>query len=96
MNRLRLRNSGRLDRSKDTTPLDSDRESLHFPAGGVFGVPVPPSSPRSPSTNTINSVRDIERTLDRMQSQLDEISTEVEQVFHLPNDPRDWTPPAAA
>lgn len=92
MNRLLLRNSGRLGHSKGFQPLESDAESFHFPEGGVFGAPTSAPS-QSPITDTM---RDIEHTLDRMQAQMDSIAGQVEEVYHLPTTPPDWTPPAAA
>lgn len=92
MNRLRLRNPGQGTHSRGFEPLKSDRDSFHFPEGGVFGAPETARS-QSPVTDT---VRDIEGVLDRMQSQLDSISEQVEEVYHLPTTPPDWTPPAAA
>lgn len=89
MNRLRLRNPDRAAHSRGFEPLQSDRESFHFPEGGVFGA-----APAGPLV--ADPVSDIEQTLDRMQMQLNQLAGEVDQVFHLPTTPPDWTPPAAA
>ena len=92
MNRLRLRNPGQAAHSRGFEPLKSDRESFHFPEGGVFGAPAASHG----ATAVSDHVGDIERTLDRMQAQLDSIADQVEEVYHLPTTPPDWTPPAAA
>ncbi|MEQ9616577.1 MAG: hypothetical protein RLN60_00935 [Phycisphaerales bacterium] len=80
--------------SRDTSHrLDSDREVLPFPAGGVFGSPN--------VTGPARTVRDIERTLDTMQRQLNELSDAVDEVLKFSDfveDESDFipTPPSAA
>lgn len=75
-----------------THRLESDRESLHFPLGGVFG-PAPSHS----SANDAEVVDGIDQSLRSMRRQLDELRREVDTSLHLPGEPpRDRTPPHRA
>ena len=72
--------------------LESDRETLHFPQGGVFG----PASSHS-STKDAEVVDGVDQSLQSMRRQLDELRREVDASLHLPSEPpRDWTPPHRA
>ena len=81
--------------------IDSDRETLPFPEGGVFGA----GANDTPRDATLD---DIERTVDRMQSSLDELERELgaelgrelgDVIAHIGDDaePGDgaWPPSAA-
>jgi len=68
------------------------RSVLPFPAGGVFG-----SSSNAPT----KTVKDIEKTLDTMQRQLNELSNAVDEVLKFSeyvdtDDSASPAPPAAA
>ena len=52
--------------------IESDRELLPFPAGGVFGAP-----------EHEETVREIERTLGTMQQQLDQLGEAVDDVLRF-------------
>ena len=55
--------------------LESDREALPFPAGGVFGD--------EPDLAHQETVRELERTLSTMQRQLDELGEAVDDVLRF-------------
>jgi len=75
-----------------TNKLNSDREVLPFPQGGVFGD--------TPSTAPNRTVLEIGKTLDTMQQQLNELSEAVDDVLKFSDftDPIDGghIPPSAA
>ena len=52
--------------------INSDREVLPFPAGGVFGAP-----------EHEKTVRELEQTLDTMQKQLDQLGEAVDDVLRF-------------
>ena len=73
--------------------IDSDREVLPFPSGGVFGHPAP--------LDADTTVRELERTLSTMQRQLNELGRAVDDVLrfteYVDDDSSDApTPPSAA
>lgn len=93
MNRLRIRHRMQ-HAAKPAVRLESDREVLRFPEGGVFGCCARKTS------ESDDVIAGVERVLDRMQAQLDELSEDVDRVFHLPrpapSNDDDWQPPSAA
>ncbi len=84
MSDLRIANTDHAER------IESDREVLPFPRGGVFGY-ARGSAPRT-------DVSEIERTLDTMKAQLNELSEAVDEVlkFSEYTDPGETSPNSAA
>ena len=87
--------------------FESDRESFPFPAGGVFGAPTTDPSSDDDTPGTADAHR-VLRTIQRMQSSLDELErelgNELERELHdaagvigrIESDhDDDWPPPAA-
>ena len=76
--------------------FESDRESLPFPIGGVFG-PLREGEPEEGVVwDTNDVVNAIERTIDRMQDQLNELETDVESVIaHIGREGDPFRPSAA-
>lgn len=78
-------------RVHDPEILGSDAEVLHFPQGGVFGV--------IGGGSRFSGVRDgfiveLDRTLERMQKDLQSVAEQIDDRFRLP--PNDRCPPRAA
>lgn len=75
--------------------FESDRDSLPFPVGGVFG-PVEGGPEESVVWRTGDVVEAIERTIDRMQDQLSELESDVECVIaHIGRGSDPFRPSAA-
>lgn len=73
-------NNVQFNTTKSRDRIESDREVLPFPAGGVFGAP-----------EHEKTVREIERTLGTMQQQLDQLGEAVEDVLRFTEYTRDET-----
>lgn len=64
--------------------IDSDRDVLPFPSGGVFGpgrdqtAETPPSNQTTPD-GTLNLTRSIESELDNLQRGLDQLTIQIEE-----------------
>lgn len=73
--------------------LDSERESLPFPAGGVFGIePLRISVEETRSTDdVIASIQDVLRS---MHQQMEQLADEVDEILHFPPDGPDLDPAA--
>ena len=71
-----------------TERIDSDRDSLPFPAGGVFAGQKPSTDTsegeRQMMTSTDDVIANIDRLFDVMQGQLDTVTEEAEHRLHLP------------
>ncbi|MEM8835837.1 MAG: hypothetical protein AAGD00_08455 [Planctomycetota bacterium] len=71
MNRDRIR----FDPGPGSTTFDSDRETLPFPAGGVFGTDAPHDAP------VTDAAEMAQRAIERMQSKLDDLREGIDVVF---------------
>jgi hypothetical protein len=79
--------------------IDSDRESLPFPSGGVFAGQKTAQSEEENDmyTTTDDVIANIDRLFDVVQGQLDTVSEEVEHHLHLPaSEENDYDPLPAA
>lgn len=79
-----------------TARLESDRDCLPFPVGGVFGpISHEDPAPMNDDWDRMDTISVIENVLDRMQGQLDELEEGVEDVIaHIGQD-GGWRPSAA-
>ncbi|GAB4549817.1 MAG: hypothetical protein Tsb0013_11290 [Phycisphaerales bacterium] len=80
--------------------FESDADTLPFPVGGVFGpIQVDPHTSAASDTDpwdAMDTLHAIEHVIDRMQGQLDELESDVEDVIaHIGDDKDDWHPSAA-
>lgn len=78
--------------------LDSDADALPFPRGGVFAVDAAPVG--APVGASVGGHRElvghIDSTLDALQAQLDELTTQVDEAYPFHPTPRSpWRPSAA-
>ena len=79
-----------------TGRLDSDAEALPFPVGGVFGpIEVDAPEPAHDDWDAMDTVSAIERVIDRMQGQLDELESDVDDVIAQIGHDGGWHPSAA-
>lgn len=65
----------RFEPGSGSTTFDSDRESLPFPAGGVFGTH--PGERAEPT----DAAEMAQRAIERMQSQLDDLREDIDVIF---------------
>lgn len=78
MNELRINTGGQ---RLQTVKLVSDRDSLNFPEGGVFG-------PADQVVKEDEIVREVEDALHSMQQQLDELHDSLDRVLAHSHRPR--------
>jgi len=76
--------------------IESDREALPFPDGGVWGAVGGEGGGGCAEVSHDELVSGVHETLEHMQARLDELSAEVERTFRLPGFWPDGDPPAAA
>ncbi len=80
------------------TKLESDADSLKFPEGGVFckGADGPDGSLHLEGEGeTIDVVREVERSLELVQANLDELSDELAESLPFEAIDDGWRPSAA-
>ena len=79
--------------------FDSDADALPFPRGGVFAVDAPCSDPgaHAPVLAAPRAISSqIDATLDLLQAQLDELTTQVDEAYPInPSTRSPWRPSAA-
>ncbi|MEM1423589.1 MAG: hypothetical protein AAGH64_06255 [Planctomycetota bacterium] len=82
--------------------FDSDADALPFPVGGVFGpieveADTPTEEPAPQGWDAMDTLHAIEHVIDRMQGQLDELESDVNDVIaHIGgDDDGGWHPSAA-
>ena len=88
------------DETADIKRVDSDRESLPFPEGGVFAGQRPAKPEQRESDDMIQSTDDVIASIDRlfdvMQDQIDTIADEVDEHFRIHPEDDDFDPRPAA
>ncbi len=60
------------------TRIDSDRDVLPFPTGGVYG-PAPEPSPSTKTKSALDVARSIEAELDQLKHGLDRLSEQIDE-----------------
>ena len=87
------------DNNASTKRLESERETLPFPAGGVFAGQNNPAADEGENemiTSTDDVIASIDRLFDVMQDQMDTISEEVDHTLRIREQDEDFDPYPAA
>jgi hypothetical protein len=89
MSRLRLRHADTADEAERS----QERDVLPFPIGWRDD-PTEAEALAAEVLSAAATSEDLERTIERMQRELDELRDELDGALHLPRD-AGWRPPAA-